>query len=143
VLDQRRLPAEEVWLALDDVEGVAHAIESLAVRGAPAIGCVAALGLAVAARGFPDDPAGFRVALASALQRLARTRPTAVNLFVALDQLAAAAATSPTDATPTTTSPRATRSAASARRCSPIAARSSPTATPARWRPPATAPRSG
>lgn len=102
VLDQRRLPAEEVWLALDEVEGVAEAIESLAVRGAPAIGCVAALGLAVAARGFPDDPAGFRVALASALQRLARTRPTAVNLFVALDQLADAAAACGPDASAAT-----------------------------------------
>ncbi len=92
VLDQRRLPAEEVWLELDDVEGVAHAIESLAVRGAPAIGCVAALGLAVAARGFSADPARFRAAFAAGQQRLARTRPTAVNLFVALDEIAAALA---------------------------------------------------
>jgi len=92
VLDQRRLPLEEVWLELADVESVAHAIESLAVRGAPAIGCVAALGLAVAARGFSDDPARWREDVAAARERLARTRPTAVNLFVALGQIAEAIA---------------------------------------------------
>lgn len=92
VLDQRRLPLEEVWLELADVESVAHAIESLAVRGAPAIGCVAALGLAVAARGFSDDPATWLEQVAAARARLARTRPTAVNLFVALDQVGRALA---------------------------------------------------
>jgi methylthioribose-1-phosphate isomerase len=93
VLDQRRLPSQEIWLELDEIEPVARAIEDLAVRGAPAIGCVAALGLAVAAAGFPDDPAGFRAAFGRAHARLAATRPTAVNLFVALDQLAVAIAT--------------------------------------------------
>ncbi len=87
LLDQRLLPLQEHWLELDDVESVARAIETLAVRGAPAIGCVAALGLAVAARGFADDPTEFRAAVAAGLDRLARTRPTAVNLFVALAQL--------------------------------------------------------
>ncbi len=90
VLDQRQLPAREEWLELHEVESVARAIEELAVRGAPAIGCVAALGLAVAARRFPDDPGQFRSAFSAAYQRLSRTRPTAVNLFVALDQLAEA-----------------------------------------------------
>ncbi len=93
VLDQRRLPGEEVWLVLDEVEPVARAIEQLAVRGAPAIGCVAALGLAVASARFPRAPAEFRAAFAAAHARLAATRPTAVNLFVALDQLARAVAT--------------------------------------------------
>ncbi|MBX7079545.1 MAG: S-methyl-5-thioribose-1-phosphate isomerase [Nannocystaceae bacterium] len=87
LLDQRLLPLQEQWLELDDIESVARAIETLAVRGAPAIGCVAALGLAVAARGFADEPAAFRAAATAALERLARTRPTAVNLFVALAQL--------------------------------------------------------
>lgn len=98
VLDQRRLPAEEAWLELDDVEGIAAAIESLAVRGAPAIGCVAALGLAVAARSFGTDPSHFRAAFAAAHRRLAHTRPTAVNLFVALDEVAAALAACDRDA---------------------------------------------
>ena len=87
VLDQRRLPAEEVWVRVDDVESTARAIETLQVRGAPAIGCVAALGLAAAAHQFPDEPEAFRAELTRALDRLAHTRPTAVNLFVALEQL--------------------------------------------------------
>jgi methylthioribose-1-phosphate isomerase len=102
VLDQRRLPAEEVWLALDDVEPVARAIEQLAVRGAPAIGCVAALGLAVASARFPREPAEFRAAFERAHARLAATRPTAVNLFVALDQLARALAVADPSATAST-----------------------------------------
>ncbi|TPV95334.1 MAG: S-methyl-5-thioribose-1-phosphate isomerase [Myxococcales bacterium FL481] len=87
ILDQRRLPTEEVWLELGDVEAVALAIERLAVRGAPAIGCVAALGFAVASHGFADDPARFRDQARAGLARLADTRPTAVNLFVALREL--------------------------------------------------------
>ena len=87
LLDQRELPTREVWLELREVEPVARAIEELAVRGAPAIGCAAALGLAVASRGFSDDPAAFRREVAQACDRLANTRPTAVNLFVALGQL--------------------------------------------------------
>jgi methylthioribose-1-phosphate isomerase len=87
LLDQRQLPTEEVWLELREVEDVARAIEDLAVRGAPAIGCVAALGVAVAAQGLGDETAAFRAAVESACDRLARTRPTAVNLFVALDQM--------------------------------------------------------
>jgi methylthioribose-1-phosphate isomerase len=87
LLDQRELPGREVWLELREVEAVARAIEELAVRGAPAIGCAAALGLAVAARRFPEDPTAFRSAVAAACERLAHTRPTAVNLFVALGQM--------------------------------------------------------
>lgn len=49
MLDQRLLPTKEVYLSLRNVEEVAKAIEDLAVRGAPAIGCAAALGLARAA----------------------------------------------------------------------------------------------
>ena len=90
VLDQRRLPAEARWVELAGVEATAEAIEALVVRGAPALACVAALGLARAAETFPDDPAGFDAALSAGLDRLRRTRPTAVNLFVALDELAAA-----------------------------------------------------
>ena len=90
LLDQRILPEAETWLSLREVEEVAQAIEDLTVRGAPAIGCAAALGLAVAARRFADEPAAFRAEARRALDRLARTRPTAVNLFVALQQLRAA-----------------------------------------------------
>jgi methylthioribose-1-phosphate isomerase len=87
LLDQRRLPEEEVWIELRDVEAIARAIEDLAVRGAPAIGCVAALGVAVASHDFDEQADAFRSAFDAACDRLARTRPTAVNLFVALGQL--------------------------------------------------------
>ena len=77
LLDQRALPDEERWLRCTDVEQVAEAIETLAVRGAPAIGVAAAYGVALTG----DD--GFD----AAIERLARTRPTAVNLQWALDRM--------------------------------------------------------
>ena len=79
VLDQRRLPAEEVWLHCDRPEQVADAIRSMAVRGAPAIGLAAAYGLALAARGDASE-------LEAAYELLAATRPTAVNLRWALER---------------------------------------------------------
>jgi methylthioribose-1-phosphate isomerase len=83
LLDQRRLPGEEVWLELDSSEAVAAAIRELAVRGAPAIGVAAAYGLAVdARRGAP--PARLR----EAAQRLEGARPTAVNLAWAVRRMA-------------------------------------------------------
>jgi methylthioribose-1-phosphate isomerase len=88
ILDQRRLPEEERYLLLRSAEEVARAIEDLAVRGAPAIGCAAAFGLALAARGSrAPDLAGLRAELERAAARLARTRPTAVNLFWALGRM--------------------------------------------------------
>jgi methylthioribose-1-phosphate isomerase len=90
LLDQRALPFEESWSVLSTVEEVAHAIETLAVRGAPAIGGAAALAMAMVAR------RGASVAeLVAADARLRRTRPTAVNLFVALDATKAAIAHGP------------------------------------------------
>lgn len=97
LLDQRLLPGEEVWLEISSVEALAEAIERLAVRGAPAIACAAALGLAAASYGFPSEAAAFRAAVASALDRLARTRPTAVNLFVALGEVRGAMAALPAE----------------------------------------------
>jgi methylthioribose-1-phosphate isomerase len=95
LLDQRALPAEESWLELTKLEDIAVAIETLAVRGAPAIGCAAALGLYVVSLGLPDERPAFLDALEGARARLANTRPTAVNLFVALDQQRAAVAAAP------------------------------------------------
>jgi len=92
LLDQRELPGREVWLSLSDVEAVAVSIEQLAVRGAPAIACAAALGLAVAALTMSDDPRQFRAEIEAGCERLSRTRPTAVNLFVALRQIRGAMA---------------------------------------------------
>ncbi|MFQ5877349.1 MAG: S-methyl-5-thioribose-1-phosphate isomerase [Acidobacteriota bacterium] len=88
LLDQRRLPTEEVYLTLRTPEEVAHAIRDMAVRGAPAIGVAAAMGIALGwTRGSgaaPTDP----VARFEALERLfASTRPTARNLFWAIDRM--------------------------------------------------------
>jgi methylthioribose-1-phosphate isomerase len=79
VLDQRRLPGEEVELELRSAAEVAAAIRTLAVRGAPAIGVAAGYGYALAARQGED--------LAAAWDVLASSRPTAVNLVWALEQL--------------------------------------------------------
>lgn len=98
LLDQRELPLIEVWLELTELEAISNAIETLAVRGAPAIGCAAAIGLYVVSLGFDEEPARFRVQLAHASARLAATRPTAVNLFVALEQQRVAIASLPAHA---------------------------------------------
>jgi methylthioribose-1-phosphate isomerase len=94
LLDQRELPAKEVWHVFkgddDGVEGVARAIEALAVRGAPAIGGAAALILGVWAQQQKASSSSSAAALQKHIARLRRTRPTAVNLFVALDAVAAA-----------------------------------------------------
>lgn len=88
LLDQRRLPGEERYLVLQTVEEVALAIESMAVRGAPAIGCAAALGVArAAAQSRAADLPALRIELEAACNRLARTRPTATNLFWALGRM--------------------------------------------------------
>ncbi|MEA3399999.1 MAG: S-methyl-5-thioribose-1-phosphate isomerase [Armatimonadota bacterium] len=88
MIDQTRLPGELVMLDCRDVECVAEAIERLSVRGAPAIGCAAALGMALAAhRCDADSGEELGDELQRARERLAATRPTAVNLFWALGQM--------------------------------------------------------
>jgi methylthioribose-1-phosphate isomerase len=79
LLDQRRLPDEEVELRCESAGEVAEAIRTLAVRGAPAIGVAAAYGYALAAERGEDLDAAYRV--------LADARPTAVNLVWALEQM--------------------------------------------------------
>ena len=88
LVDQRRLPLEEAEWECADWRQVAEAIRTLAVRGAPAIGVAAAYGVALAAResraaSFED----FLADLEAALKGLAATRPTAVNLFWALERM--------------------------------------------------------
>lgn len=99
MIDQRILPEREEYLQLRDVESIAVAIETLAVRGAPAIGCAAALGIARGAVvSSASDVAGLVRDIEPAFDRIAATRPTAVNLFYALglmrETLAAASAAS-------------------------------------------------
>jgi len=93
LLDQTLLPTEETYVDCRDVETVARAIEGLVVRGAPAIGVAAAYGVAIGAL-TADGPEERRQAIARAIERLRRTRPTAVNLFWALDRMAAVASRS-------------------------------------------------
>lgn len=81
LLDQTRLPNEEIWVACSDVETVARAIETMIVRGAPAIGCTAAFGLALSLSDTGSTWADERPAFEAACKRLSETRPTAVNLF--------------------------------------------------------------
>ena len=90
LLDQTRLPQELVYETCRDVETVAQAIEVLMVRGAPAIGLAAAYGVVVGALAAKNDaPPEFQRRVKTDIDRLARTRPTAVNLFWALDQMGA------------------------------------------------------
>ncbi len=87
-LDQRRLPHEVCYLDCEDGSSVARAIRTLAVRGAPAIGVAAALGIALAARKISvSSPHGFRHRLERAFQEIGKARPTAINLFWALDRM--------------------------------------------------------
>jgi methylthioribose-1-phosphate isomerase len=85
LLDQRLLPADEVWLELERAPEIAVAIRDMAVRGAPAIGVAAAYGAAFALRSGGTTPPAERFATARRL--LAATRPTAVNLFAALERM--------------------------------------------------------
>ena len=85
MLDQRALPGEEKYVLLKSGEEVARAIEDMVVRGAPAIGVAAAMGVAVELSRCPDDQ--LNASLEHILERLARTRPTAVNLSWALDRV--------------------------------------------------------
>jgi methylthioribose-1-phosphate isomerase len=86
LLDQRRLPGEEVWLSPADMAGVADAIRDMVVRGAPAIGITAAYAAVIAARQrYQADPRTWREPLKADLESLRRARPTAVNLGWALD----------------------------------------------------------
>jgi methylthioribose-1-phosphate isomerase len=84
IIDQTRLPQELVYLALDDAGEITAAIKRLAVRGAPAIGCAAALGLAACAQHL--DEQDFMEQVEWVAGQLAAARPTAVNLSWALDR---------------------------------------------------------
>jgi methylthioribose-1-phosphate isomerase len=86
LLDQRLLPAREVWLTLTRPAEIALAIRDMAVRGAPAIGVAAAYGAAFSMRSGEGTPVAERFGTARRL--LASTRPTAVNLFAALERMA-------------------------------------------------------
>jgi methylthioribose-1-phosphate isomerase len=85
LLDQRILPRQVAWVSYTDAAGVAQAIHDLVVRGAPAIGVTAAYAVVLAARARGGAPS--RAALSAELALLRASRPTAVNLFWALDRM--------------------------------------------------------
>ena len=93
IIDQRRLPGEELTLDLRTVDAVCDAIRTLAVRGAPAIGVAGAMGLVASLMAFAhegDD--AFRARLRRHAAAIRETRPTAVNLPWAIDRMLAVAA---------------------------------------------------
>ena len=92
LIDQRRLPARVEFVACASAEDAARAIRDMVVRGAPAIGCAAAYGVALEAERLKNAvPESFAAGLEKAFKLLAAARPTAVNLAWALERMRAAA----------------------------------------------------
>ena len=88
LIDQRALPDRLEYVSCTSAAEVAEAIRSMVVRGAPAIGCAAAFGIALEARRQQDRPSReFETAMEAAFKTLAASRPTAVNLFWALERM--------------------------------------------------------
>jgi methylthioribose-1-phosphate isomerase len=87
MIDQRRLPAEQVMLRCRDHHEVAEAIREMAIRGAPAIGVAAAFALAQGARNSRAEGRELRAEWSDICSELAGTRPTAVNLFWAIERM--------------------------------------------------------
>lgn len=88
LLDQRILPARHEFLPLDNIESVADAIKDMVVRGAPAIGITAAYGVVLAARKrYTESPENWTQLIGKDLDYLAASRPTAVNLFWAIENM--------------------------------------------------------
>lgn len=87
MIDQTRLPAEETYVTCRDYREVAIAIKDMVIRGAPAIGCAAAMGVAIGVLNAADEDIDSQVD--EICETLAGTRPTAVNLFWAIDRMRA------------------------------------------------------
>ena len=90
MLDQRRLPAEEITHTYTDYVGVAKAIREMVIRGAPAIGVAAAMGVAIGVqKSTASSVDQLQKELVQICETLAKTRPTAVDLFWALERMKA------------------------------------------------------
>lgn len=87
MIDQTKLPAEETYVTCRDYREVAEAIKDMVIRGAPAIGCAAAMGVAIGVLQAADEDIDSQVD--EICEILAGTRPTAVNLFWAIDRMRA------------------------------------------------------
>ncbi len=92
ILDQSKLPREQIFADLDNYHDVVLAIKEMKIRGAPAIGVAVAYGIALGALGIKtankDD---FLAQLNQVMQAFAASRPTAVNLFQAISRMRKAA----------------------------------------------------
>ncbi len=98
MLDQRRLPTEEKWLTLKSFTEVADGIRDMVVRGAPAIGVSAAYGIALGAKNFVGTNVNdLEEELDYICDVMSKTRPTAVNLFWAIDRMKRTFAKAKTD----------------------------------------------
>jgi len=90
LLDQRKLPQEVRYLNCRDASSVAQAIRNMAIRGAPAIGVAAAMGIALAAKKIRSNrPEIFRRKVEKVCHLMGETRPTAINLFWAIERMRA------------------------------------------------------
>src|SRR5580765_663424 len=88
MIDQRKLPAAEVYVRCKTAAEVARAIKTMVIRGAPAIGVAAAMGLALGMRGSKaTGTQKFAADFYKLCEMMAATRPTAVNLFWAIDRM--------------------------------------------------------
>jgi len=84
-LDQTKLPLNEIYIETESYERIAEAIEKLEVRGAPLIGISAAYAITLSLKNVKKE--NIKNSFITAIERLARTRPTAVNLFYAIDEM--------------------------------------------------------
>jgi methylthioribose-1-phosphate isomerase len=88
MVDQRKLPGQEIYVRCRSAQEVAKAIRTMVIRGAPAIGVAAAMGIALAAsRSMARGTKQFAVEFQKTCDMMAATRPTAVNLFWAIDRM--------------------------------------------------------
>jgi len=85
LIDQRKLPGQEVYVTCRSYQEVAEGIRLMVIRGAPAIGVAGAMGVALGMKSAPDG--GLNTALETICSTLAGTRPTAVNLFWAIERM--------------------------------------------------------
>jgi methylthioribose-1-phosphate isomerase len=88
IIDQTKLPNELVYVDCKNVDTLWHAIKELKVRGAPALGIAAAYGVVLGMKSFKgDDKRAFARFVLRLCDRIGTSRPTAVNLFNALNQM--------------------------------------------------------
>src|SRR6186713_1963368 len=88
MIDQRKLPSQEVYVRCKTAPEVARAIKTMVIRGAPAIGVAAAMGIALGMRkSTAKGTRQYAVEFQKTCEMMATTRPTAVNLFWAIERM--------------------------------------------------------